>query len=138
MGLIDASTRIGNDGRHHGCYRLCVTTLGWRGGVAVRDRLRKDAAQYLEPGEQVQAVFYAKRPTMGYNDRAVIATDRRLLLLRLNFLGRATGLAGEVPRETKLGPCSGFMHPIDAFGTSLAVSFRFFKDVAEADRAAGF
>ena len=72
-----------------------------------------------------------------YNDRAVVATDRRLLPLRLNFLGRATGLAGEVPRETKLGPCSGFLHPIDAFGTSLAVSFRFFKDVAEADRAAG-
>src|SRR5262249_8529452 len=101
---------------------------GTRGcGVAVRDRLRKDAAQYLQPGEQVQAVFYAKRPTMQYNDRAVVATDRRLLLLRLNFLGRATGLAGEVPREPKLGPCSGFMHPIDAFGISLAVSFRFFK-----------
>ena len=106
--------------------------------MAVRDRLGKDAAQYLEPGEQVQAVFYAKRPTMQYNDRAVVATDRRLLLLRLNFRGRARGLAGEVPRETKLGPCRGFMHPIDAFGTSLAVNFRFFKDVAEADRAAGF
>ena len=106
--------------------------------MAVRDRLRKDAAQYLEPGEQIQAVFYAKRPSVQYNDRAVIATDRRLLLLRLNFFGRAAGLAGEVSRETKLGPCSGFLHPIDAFGTSLAVSFRFFKDVTEADRAAGF
>ena len=69
--------------------------------MAVRDRLRKDAAQYLEDGEQVQAVFYAKRPTMEYNDRAVVATDRRLLLLELNFFGRARGLVGEVPRETR-------------------------------------
>jgi hypothetical protein len=107
-------------------------------GMAVRDRLRKDAAQYLEEGEQVQAVFYAKRPTMEYNDRAVVATDRRLLLLELNFFGRAKGLVGEVPRETRLGPCSGFMHPIDAFSTRLAINRRFFKDVAEADRAAGF
>jgi hypothetical protein len=106
--------------------------------MAVRDRLRKGAAQYLEPDEQVQAVFYAKRPVMEYNDRAVVATDRRLLLLELNFFGRPTGLAGEVPREIKLGPCSGFMHPIDAFGTRLDVNRRFFKDVAEADRAAGF
>lgn len=106
--------------------------------MAVRDRLRKDAAQYLEPGEQIQAVFYAKRPTMEYNDRAVVATDRRLLLLNLNFFGRASGLAGEAPRETKLGPCSGFMHPTDAFGSRLDISRRFFKDVAETDRAAGF
>jgi hypothetical protein len=106
--------------------------------MAVRDRLRKDAAQYLEPEEQVQVVFYAKRPSVQYNDRAVVATDRRLLLLKLNFLGRATGLAGEAPRDTKLGPCSGLIHPIAAFGTPVGVSFRFFKDVAEADRAAGF
>jgi hypothetical protein len=32
--------------------------------MAVRDRLRKGATRYLEPGEQIQAVFYAKRPTM--------------------------------------------------------------------------
>lgn len=126
-------------GGHLGRHRPRVTGPGWRGAVvAVRDRLRKDAAQYLEEGEQVQAVFYAKRPTMEYNDRAVVATDRRLLLLELNFFGRARGLVGEVPRKTRLGPCSGFMHPIDAFGTRLAINRRFFKDATEADRAAGF
>ena len=104
--------------------------------MGVRDKLRKGAAQYLEEGEQIQAVFYAKRPMMQYNDRAVVATDHRLLLLELNFFGRVTGLLGEAPRETKLGPCRGFMHPITAFGTDLAVNRRFFKDVAEADRAA--
>jgi len=106
--------------------------------VAVRDRLRQDAARYLQPGEQIQAVFYAKRPSMPYNDRTVVATDRRFLLVKLNFFGRGTGLAGDAPRAVRLGPCSGFMYPIEAFGTALAVSFRFFKDVAEADRAAGF
>lgn len=104
--------------------------------MAVRDRLRKGAAQYLEPGEQIQAVFYAKRPAMQYNDRAVVATGRRLLLLELNFLGRVTGLVGEASRDIKLGPCQGFMHPVTAFGTRLAVNRRFFKDVTETDRAA--
>jgi len=58
------------------------------------------------------------------------------MLLELNFLGRVTGLTGQAPRDIMLGPCHGFMHPITAFGTGLAVSRRFFKDVAEADRAA--
>jgi hypothetical protein len=105
--------------------------------MGVRDRLRKDAAKYLEPDEQVQAVFYAKRPEARANDRAVIATPRRLVLLKLNFFGRATGLLGEAPRETRLGPCRGMLSPIGAFDTPLQVSFRFFKDVNEADRAAG-
>jgi len=146
--VVDAATGHGQeargfDGRGEwavisGISSLRMTGPGGGAGMAVRDRLRKGAAQYLEPDEQVQAVFYAKRPEMEYNDRAVVATDRRLLLLRLNFFGRPTGLAGEVPRETKLGPCNGFMHPIDAFGTRLDINRRFFKDVAEADRAAGF
>jgi hypothetical protein len=106
--------------------------------VTVRDRLRKDAARYLEPGEQIQAVFYAKRPSTQYNDRGVVATDRRFLLLDPNFFGRGTGLAGQAPREARLGLCTGLSHSITISGTPLAVSFRFFKDVAEADRAAGF
>jgi hypothetical protein len=105
--------------------------------MALRDKLRKAAAPYLEPGEQVQAVFLAKRPTMQYNDRAVVATDRRILLLKLgHMVSHVKGVAGEVPRETKLGPCSGFMHPMTAFGTDLEVNRRFFKDVEEADRGA--
>jgi hypothetical protein len=107
-------------------------------GTIARDLLRRDAAQYLAPGEQIQVIFAAKRPGVQFNDRAVVATDRRLLLLKLNYFGSVTGLLGEAPRDTKLGPCSGFFHPIAAFGTPLGVNVRFFKDVAEADRAAGF
>jgi len=105
--------------------------------MAVRDRLRKDASRYLEPDELIQAVFYAKRPEARANDRAVVATNRRLLLLRLNFLGRAIGMLGEAPRDTRLGPCRGMLSRISAFDAPLQVSFRFFKDVNEADRAAG-
>src|SRR5215469_9334073 len=105
--------------------------------MGVRDRLRKDAAGYLEPDEQIQAIFYVKRPEARANDRAVVATSRRLMLLRLNFLGRATGLLSEAPRHTRLGPCRGMLSAILAFDHPLQVSFRFFKDVNEADRAAG-
>jgi hypothetical protein len=105
--------------------------------MALRDRLRTNAAQYLQPGEQIQAVFYAKRPSAQANDRAVVATDRRLLLLKLNFFGRASGLLAEARCETRLGPCSGMLSPVAAFDTPLQVSRRFFRDVDEADRAAG-
>src|SRR5215469_11601719 len=47
-------------------------------------------------------------------------------------------MAGEAPRQTRLGPCSGKLSPIQAFDVPLQVDFRFFKDVDEADRAAGF
>jgi|SRR5271166_355339 len=103
--------------------------------MAVRDRLRKDAARFLQPGEQIQAVFYAKQPGAQANDRAVVATDRRLLLLKLNFFGRATGLEGEAQREIRLGPCRGMVSPINVFESPVHVSRRFFKDVDEADRA---
>jgi len=104
--------------------------------MAVRDKLRRGAAQYLEPGEQIQAVFLVKRPVMQYNDRAVVATDRTILLLAIDHWCRVQDVLGEVPRGTKFGPCWGFMYPVTAFGTPLQVNSRFFKDVAEADRGA--
>ncbi len=107
--------------------------------LPLRGKLRQGAAQYLEPGEQIQAVFLAKRPEMRYNDRAVVATDRRILLLELGMrVSTVKGVLGEVPRETQLGPCHGVLYPISVFGTDLQVFRRFFRDVAEADRAAGF
>ena len=107
--------------------------------LPLRDKLRKGAGPYLEPEEQIQAVFLAKRPEMQYNDRAVVATDRRILLLELGMrVSIVKGVLAEVPRETKLGPCRGVFYPIGVFGTDLQVFRRFFRDVAEADRSAGF
>jgi len=75
---------------------------------------------------------------MQANDRAVVATDQRLLLMKLSFVGRATGLVGEAPRMTRLGPATGVIHVLDAFGEPLAVAFRFFSDIADADRGVGY
>jgi hypothetical protein len=106
--------------------------------VAIRDKLRKGAEPLLQEGEKVQAVWLAKRPRIEANDRAILATDRRLVLLTVDLWGNPTGVLTETKRSTKLGPCSGWMFKITAFGEPLAVNRRFFKDVAEADRLAGF
>jgi len=107
--------------------------------MALRDRLRKGAAKYVEPGEQIEVAFLATRPSVQSHHYAVVTTDRRILLLNLDFTGlRITGVVGELPRKTKLGPCSGLLHPLPAFGSDLAVNRRFFKDVEEADRLGGF
>jgi len=108
-----------------------------------RDKLRNGTAPYLEPGEQIQAVFLAARWTPWYApanraDCAVAATNRRILLLKLDSFGRVAGVAGEAPRETRLGPWSGEQLRIRAFGTDLVVGSGSYMDVAEADRAMGF
>ncbi len=78
--------------------------------VSIRSKLRDGATEYLQPGEQVQVAFLAKRRTTPYNDRAVVATDRRLLLLKLNFFRRPTALLGTSDRHVRLGPCRGVMY----------------------------
>jgi hypothetical protein len=121
-----------------------IANMGLRDSIQeialpLRDKLRKGAGPYLEPEEQIQAAFLVKRPGMQYNDRAMVATDRRILLLELGMrVSTIKAVLAEVPRETKLGPCHGVLHPIGVFGTELQVFRRFFPDVAEADRAAGF
>jgi hypothetical protein len=107
--------------------------------MATREKLNNGALPYLEPGEQIHAVFLAKRPSMEYNDRAVVATNRRLLLLKLNFFGRPIALLTEADRKTRLGPWTGsLLYRLPAFDGNLSVARRFRKDVDEADRKAGF
>ena len=119
-----------------------LKTMGF--GMPVREKLGSGAAQFLEPGEHIQAVFSAHRWRPWYDQGgsdlyyAVVATDRRILLFKLDFFGRVAYVSGEVQRETQLGPCSATPHRIRAFSTELIVNRHFFKDVEEADRAAGF
>ena len=114
-----------------------------RPALPVRDRLRNGATPYLEQGEQIQAVFLAAPWTPSWApgkpaDRAVVATDRRILLFKLDFFQVVKKVTGQLPRETKLGPGNDGTHHIRVLDIDLAVPAGFCNDVKEADRAAGF
>ena len=101
-------------------------------------QLCRGATDQLRPSEEIQAVFLAKRPQVQWNDRAVVATNRRLLLFKVSRGGRPIEILDEADRSMRIGPCRGWMSPVDVFACSLAVNRRFFRDVADADRLAGF
>jgi hypothetical protein len=105
--------------------------------MGVRERLREQAEQYLEPGETIQAVIPAARAEV--IDRIIVATDRRLFLVKYKKR-RPTELIAEVDRNNKLGPWRWHWmlgHRFPAFNLSLTVNVRFRKDVATADRLLG-
>jgi hypothetical protein len=71
-----------------------------------------------------------------YNDCAVIATDRRILLCSLSFTGAVDGHIADVDRTTQIGPAHGVLqYWTEALGPYLGIHRRFFKDVAKADAA---
>ena len=115
--------------------------------------LRDSAAEYLRPGETVQAVFGAQTASqlmaevsgvfrlLGLNRyRIVVITPQRVLILDAggDTMTTARGVVAELPRSTRLGPPSGLWHVIPAVGEKLRVHRRFFKDIeaAETERAA--
>ena len=119
--------------------------------MAIRDKLEQNVQPHLEPGETVQAAFPA---TGGLSPWflvltylffflmkyvIVVATDRRILLLKASILGttKPKEVLGTFPRETKLGPVSGIYAKINLGGTTYYVHRRFHGDVKAADAAAG-
>lgn len=118
--------------------------------MALRDSMRASAAEYLRPGETVQAVFGAQTASqlmaevsgvfrlLGLNRyRIVVITPQRVLILDAggDTMTTARGVVAELPRSTRLGPPSGLWHVIPAAGEKLRVHRRFFKDMETADRA---
>jgi hypothetical protein len=123
--------------------------------VALRDKMSASAAQYLRPGEQIQAVFGGETASgasqalyafgalgsiirMLINRyRMVVVTDQRILVLDTGKwnITKARGIVGELPRATRLGPATGLWYPIDTGQEKLRVHRRFFKDIAAADGA---
>lgn len=96
------------------------STHGWR-VAALREKLRANSQEFLEPGETIQAVFLVQTGPNPYllfltylllpwiNYYAMVATDRRMLLLR-SSMWRQSGVkevADTLPRNTRLGPVSG-------------------------------
>jgi|HubBroStandDraft_3_1064219.scaffolds.fasta_scaffold79837_1 hypothetical protein len=118
--------------------------------MALRDSMRESAAQFLQPGEPVQAVIGAQTASqwlaaltgvlvfLGLNEYRIIAvTPSRIVVLdagRVSFK-KARGVVVELPRATRLGPASGVWHKVPAGSETLRVHRRFFKDLETADAA---
>ena len=119
--------------------------------MALRDSMRESAAQYLQPGETVQAVFGAQTASqwqaaltgvfvfLGLNRyRIFVVTPARVLVLDAGktSMKKARGVVAELPRSTHLGPGSGLWHVIPVGDEKLRVHRRFFKDLETADQEA--
>jgi hypothetical protein len=119
--------------------------------LALRDSMRESAAQYLQPGETVQAVFGAQTASqwlaaitgifvfLGLNRyRIFVVTPSRVVVLDAGKVSmkKARGVVAELPRSTRLGPGSGMWHVIPVGEEKLRVHRRFFKDLETADQAA--
>jgi hypothetical protein len=116
--------------------------------VALRDTMRTSAAQYLQPGEPIQAVIGAQTGSpllagltgvfifLSLNHYRILAvTPNRILVLDAGkvSMAKARGVVTELPRSTRLGPATGLWHQIPAGSETLRVHRRFFKDVETAD-----
>jgi hypothetical protein len=118
--------------------------------VALRDSMRESAAQYLRPGEPIQAVIGAQTSSqwmaaltgvfvfLGLNRYRILAvTPAPIVVLDAGktSMKTARGVVTELPRATRLGPGTGLWHRIPAGGENLRVHRRFFKDIETADTA---
>lgn len=115
--------------------------------MAIRDKLRANAAHILQPGETIQSVFTGQTASpylalISYwivvfknSYRVIIVTDKRIVVTRS---GRASTTAvkevvGEFPRSTKIGPASGVWYKCESLGDKIYIHKRFHKDIAAAD-----
>jgi hypothetical protein len=118
--------------------------------VALRDSMRDSAAQYMRPGEPIQAVIGAQTASpllagltgvfifLGLNKYRILAvTPTRIVVLDAGkaSMKTARGVVTELPRSTRLGPGKGVWHQIPAGGETLRVHRRFYKDLDTADAA---
>ena len=119
--------------------------------MALRDSMRESAAQYLRPGEPIQAVIGAQTASqwlaaltgffvfLGLNRYRILAvTPARIVVLDAGKTSTKTarGVVMELPRSTRLGPGTGLWHRVPAGNETLRVHRRFFKDLETADTAA--
>jgi hypothetical protein len=118
--------------------------------VALRDKLRANAAHVLQPGENIQSVFCAQTTSQYFAlisywiillsnaYRVVVVTDRRILVCSSGRL-RMTPVKEvlrELPRNTRIGPPSGLWWRCETLGEKLYINKRFHKDVNAADGVA--
>jgi hypothetical protein len=120
--------------------------------MGIREKITGKAAPFLEPGEQIQAVFAGQTrsqyliflgvlPFLLFNNyRNVVATERRILILDSGklFMGTPRSVVRVLPRATSLGPPTGALwYVTDKTGEKMRIHKRFFKDIQAADALAG-
>jgi hypothetical protein len=115
--------------------------------MALRDKIAAEAAPHLEPGEQVQHVFAAQAasPQLAFLSiwiivikdahRAVVATDRRIIVFRTSRWRWTKFKAVErvLPRSTRIGEPEGLNWKTESLGELLWINKRFHNDVRAAD-----
>src|SRR5260370_32265965 len=104
--------------------------------------MRDSAAQYLGPGEPIQAVIGAQTASqwlaaltgffvfLGLNRYRVLAvTPNRILVLDAGktSMKTARGVVTDLPRSTRLGPGAGLWHRIPVGPENLPLPRRFFQ-----------
>jgi hypothetical protein len=121
--------------------------------MALRDRLRTRVQPFLEPGEEIQAVWPGQAgpspwfALLSYwiliynqiaaNFRVFVATDRAIVVLdagRFNSM-MPRAVRARVPRQVRLGPCQGTLWARIELDRPYWVHRRFFADVEQADAA---
>lgn len=117
--------------------------------MALRDKLRTRSQPFLDPGEQIQAVWLGQSgPSPWFaalsfwitliagHYHVVVATDRAIVVLDSGKLtpAKPKGLRVRGPRNVHLGPCHGLWGEIN-LDQRYYVHKRFHKDVAVADAA---
>ncbi len=115
----------------------------------LRGKLRANTEQFLEPGENIQAVFLVQTGPTPYlflltyllafwtKYYAMVVTDRRILLLKASIWRQSDvkAVVDTLPRQTRFGPVSGLWGKIEIGDRRYWVHKRFHKDVAQADAA---
>jgi hypothetical protein len=119
--------------------------------MALREKLRERVQPHLEPGEQVQAVFYCQTGpspwfiavsafilVLGSRYFVVAATDRRYIVLKASMWvpSKPKAFDRQLPRNTQIGPLTGLWGGGSTFlGKRTHIHKRFHKDIEAADAA---
>jgi len=101
--------------------------------MALRDSMRESAAQYLRPGEPIQAVIGAQTASQWLAALTGFFVFLGLNRYRILVVTPARGVVTELPRSTRLGPGTGLWHRVQAGQENLRIHRRFFKDLETAD-----
>ena len=115
--------------------------------MALRDKIRANAAHVLQPGETVQVVIPAQTTSQWFallsywiiilrnSYRVIVVTDRRILVCHSGRfrITPVKGVERELPRGTRIGPPSGLWYRCETLGERLYIAKRFHKDVLAAD-----